>query len=101
MSEAGARSFITALRTGPSFTYAVLAAVTVAFGLYAVFVSAPATRAVAQEKLAQTIADETSAFCEKFGMRAGTREFLDCSAELAIIRQRQIERDRAAEQGIL
>ena len=34
-------------------------------------------------------------------MRAGSTEFLKCSDELAAIRQKQTERDRAVEQGIL
>jgi hypothetical protein len=101
MSEAGTGSFATAMRTGSSFTYAVFAAVTLVFCLYVVLVSGPATRAAEQEKLAQTISGETRAFCEKFGMREGSREFLDCSLELATIRERQIERDRAADQGFL
>jgi hypothetical protein len=58
-------------------------------------------RTVARERLSQAIADETKGFCEKFGMRAGTAEFLRCSDELAAIRQKQTERDRAADQGIL
>jgi hypothetical protein len=72
-----------------------------ACGLYAIFVSGPSMRANAQARLTQTIADETKGFCEKFGIRAGTAEFLDCSRELATVRERQTARDRAADQGIL
>jgi hypothetical protein len=99
MSEARISSPIASLRTGNLLAF--LVAAMVAYGLYVVFVSGPAMRALGQEKLAQTLADETKAFCEKFGMRAGTSEFLDCSRELGAVRERQIERDRAADQGIL
>jgi len=79
----------------------VLTAAMVAYGLYTVFVSGPAMRAVAAERLSQAIADETKVFYEKFGMRAGTAEFLKCSDELAAVRHNQTERDHAADQGII
>lgn len=101
MSEATTGFTIASLRTGSSLTYAVFAVVTLVFCLYVVLISGPATRAAGQEKLAQTIADETRSFCEKFGMREGSTEFLHCSRELATIRERQLERDRAADQGVL
>jgi hypothetical protein len=99
MSEikAGAPSAIIRL----SSPVALLLAVLLAYGLYAVFVAGPDMRAVARERLSQAIAEETKAFCEKFGMRAGTAKFLECSDELAAIRQKQTERDRAADHGIL
>jgi len=34
-------------------------------------------------------------------MRAGTSEFLACANELAIIPRKQVDRDRAAEIGLL
>jgi hypothetical protein len=64
----------------------------VAYGLYAAFISAPAMRAAEQAQLDRAIADENRGFCEKFGMRAGTSEFIMCSQELAIIRQKQADR---------
>jgi hypothetical protein len=65
----------------------------VAYGLYAAFISAPAIRAAAKEQLDRAIAEENRSFCEKFGMRAGTSEFTVCSQDLAIIRQKQTDRD--------
>jgi len=85
----------------PIFAYSLVLAALVACGLHAIFISGPATRAAAQAELAQTIADEDLRFCEKFGMRRGSAEFDACSRELASIRQRQVERDNAAAQGIL
>jgi hypothetical protein len=76
-------------------------AVMVACGLYAIFVTGPDMRAAAHQQLAQTTSDENLAFCEKFGMRAGSSEFALCSQELAIVRQKQAERDSAASLGIL
>jgi hypothetical protein len=89
------------VRPGPSLAYAGLIAAMLACGLYAVFITGPSMRADAQARLTQTVAEETKSFCEKFGMRAGTAEFLDCSRELATVRERQVEADRAADQGIL
>jgi hypothetical protein len=34
-------------------------------------------------------------------MRAGTPQFVACSQELGIIRQKQADRDKAAAQGLL
>ncbi len=84
-----------------ALAYALLLAVVVAYGLHVLLISAPAMRAAAQEQLEQAIAGEDRAFCEKFGMRAGTSGFVACSRELAIIRQRQTDRDNAAAQGVL
>lgn len=84
-----------------SLACALLLAVAVAYGLHALFIAGPATRAAAQEHLEQTIADEDRRFCENFGMRSGSSAFVACSGELATIRQRQVDRDNAAAQGIL
>lgn len=65
-------------------------------GLYAIFVSGPATRAVAQANLASALADENKAFCEKFGMQTGTAQFAACSAALTGIRKSQADRDGEA-----
>ena len=80
--------------------YALLAAILAIIGLYAVFVTGPAMRAVARENVARAIADEDHQFCEMFAMRSG-EAFAACSRELSIVRQRQIDRDNAAAQGIL
>ena len=69
--------------------------------LYAAFISGQKRLAIAQDQLRQTTAEEDRAFCEKFGMRAGTPQFVACSQELGIIRQKQADRDKAAAQGLL
>ena len=84
-----------------SLAYAAVAAILAAFGLHAVFISGPDMRAAVHETVMRAIADEDHQFCERFGMRLGTDSFAVCSRELSIIRQRQIERDNAAAQGIL
>lgn len=84
-----------------SLAYAAVAAVLVAVGLHAVFISGPAMRTAAHETIVRAIADEDHQFCERFGMRSGTDTFAACSRELSIVRQRQIDRDNAAAQGIL
>jgi uncharacterized protein (DUF58 family) len=58
-------------------------------------------RIAAREQLEQAVAAEDRGFCEMFGMRSGSAEFAACSRELAIIRQKQVDRDSAAAQGIL
>lgn len=80
---------------------ALLAVILVAFGLHAVFIAGPALRAAAHEQLVQAIADEDRQFCEMFGIRSGTDVFAACSRELSIVRQKQVNRDNAAAQGIL
>jgi len=99
MTEAGTNS--RPPNTGLRATYALFAAVMLAFGLHALFISGPAMRAAAQEHLERTIADEDRSFCEQFGVRPGTTEFVACSRELVIVRQKQTDRDSAAAQGIL
>jgi len=84
-----------------SLAYALLVVVLVAFGLYAVFIAGPAMRAAAHEQVVRAVADEDRQFCERFGMRSGTDAFAACSRELSIVRQRQLDRDNAAAQGIL
>lgn len=85
----------------PALGYALLLAIAVAGGLHALFVSGPAMRAAAHEQLDRAIADEDRGFCEMFGMHSGSAAFGACSRELAIIRQKQVDRDNAAAQGIL
>ena len=85
----------------PALGYSLLFTALVAFGLHALFISGPAMRAAAHEYLERTIADEDRQFCETFGTRSGGAAFTACSRELAIIRQKQVDRDNAAAQGIL
>ncbi len=84
-----------------SLAYAAITAILAAFGLYAVFIVGPAMRAAAHESTVRAVADEDREFCGMFGMRSGTDAFVACSRELSIVRQRQIDRDNAAAEGIL
>ncbi|WP_338831233.1 hypothetical protein [Bradyrhizobium sp. 27S5] len=85
----------------PALGYPLLLAVLAACGLYAVFISGPAMRIAAQEQRERAIADEDRQSCEMFGMRSDNAAFAACSRQLAIIRQKQVDRDNAAAQGIL
>lgn len=80
--------------------YLTFAVALAAGGLWAALIGGPAMRASAQEQFDREITAENLGFCEKFGMRSGTGEFIACTRELAIIRQAQADRDRAAEVGI-
>lgn len=81
--------------------YALMLAAVVAYGLHALLVAGPALHAAAEQHLARAIAEEDHDVCGSFGIRPGTAQFLSCSRALAIIRQRQSDRDNAAAQGIL
>ena len=72
-----------------------------ACGLYKAYQAGRDMRAIAQEQLERTLADEDHGFCERFGMRAGTAEYVNCCHELSVIRQKQTERDRSAASGLL
>jgi hypothetical protein len=100
MSEASLRSPVASERTSSLIPYAAFTVLLLSFGLYAVFVAGPAQRVLAQDQLTRTISEETRAACEKFGMKAGTAQFVDCADVLATVRQKQANRDHAAEQGI-
>ena len=100
MPQAGLGSPVISIRNGTLIPYAALIVVLLALGFYAILVVGPAQRALAQDQLARTIAEETRAVCERFGMRDGTSQFLDCAQALATIRQKQVDRDHAAEQGL-
>lgn len=50
----------------------------------------------AKIQLDREIAAENLAFCEKFGIRGDTSDFGACSQRLAIVRQKQADRDSAA-----
>ena len=85
----------------PALGYSLLVAVLVACGLHALFISGPAMRIASQEQRERAIADEDRHSCEMFGMRSDSAAFAACSRELAIIRQKQVDRDNASAQGIL
>jgi hypothetical protein len=101
MSEIRAGSPVATVRSTSPLALAAFIAAMLTCGLYAAFIAGPAMRAVAGERLSQDISAETKAFCETLGMRAGTAEFVKCSDELAAVRQKQTDRDRAADAGIL
>ena len=85
----------------PRLPFAACIVVLLGFGAYAAFVAGPAMRADANIQLDREIAAENVAFCEKFGMRAGTSDFAACSQQLTVVRQKQADRDSAASLGIL
>ncbi len=85
----------------PMLAYGLLLAIVVAYGLHALFISGPAMRSAAQAELEQAIANEDRDVCAQFGIRPGSAQFNVCSRELANVRQKQLDRDNAATQGIL
>jgi hypothetical protein len=89
------------LRRPALIGYSLLLAVLVACGLHALFISGPAARQAAREELVRIIADEDRQFCDSFGLRAASAPFAACSGKLAIIRQKQTDRDNAVAQGVL
>jgi hypothetical protein len=86
---------------GSRLLFSLFILVLLSFGAYVIFVSAPATRANAKIQLDREIAAENLAFCKKFGIRADTSDFGVCSQQLAIVRQKQADRDSAAAAGLL
>ena len=90
------------VRTWRSERWLVLVIAVLGAGvLYGAFIYGQKRLAIVEDQLRQTTAEEDRAFCEKFGMRAGTPQFVACGQELGIIRQKQADRDRAAAQGLL
>ncbi len=85
---------------GSRLLFSLFIVVLLSFGAYATFVAAPATRADAKIQLDREIAAENLAFCEKFGIRADTNDFGVCGQQLAMIRQKQADRDSAAAAGL-
>src|SRR5690242_6989030 len=85
---------------GSRLLFSLFIVVLLSFGAYAMFVSAPATRANAKIQLDREIAAENLAFCEKFGIRTDTSDFGVCSQQLAIVRQGQVDRDIAGAAGL-
>ncbi|MCC8978928.1 hypothetical protein [Bradyrhizobium acaciae] len=98
-TDGGARGF-TAVPVR-SLAYSLLIAIVAAFGLYAALIAGPAMYAAARADVVRTVADEDRRFCGMFGMSVGTDTFAACSRELSIVRQRQVDRDNAAAQGLL
>ena len=88
-------------RSMPPFPLIIAIVAMLACGLYATLITVPAMRIAAAAQLAREISNENTEFCEKFGVRVGTPDFITCADELSLVRQRQTERDRAAEAGIL
>jgi hypothetical protein len=99
MSVTKASSSVFNLASG-SFAYFLFIALMMAYGLYAVFVTGPNMRSAAQQQLARITAEENATFCGKFGMRVQSSEFVACGQELAIVRQKQADRDSEAAQGL-
>ena len=85
----------------PTLAFVLLMALVVTFGQYALFISGPAAQAAAQEQLKRSIAEEDRDVCGQFGIRPGSSQFDVCSRELAVVRQKQADREKAAAQGIL
>jgi hypothetical protein len=85
---------------GSRLLFSLFIVVLLSFGAYATFVAAPATRANAKIQLDREIAAENLALCEKFGVRADTSDFGVCSQQLAMVRQKQADRDSAAAAGL-
>jgi hypothetical protein len=61
---------------------------------------APQVRAATEQQLAAEIAEENRAYCEKWGMRAGTREHAKCTLELDEIRTRHSKRLAVDAEGL-
>jgi hypothetical protein len=85
----------------PTLALALLMAAVAAYGLHALFVSGPAARAIAEEQLDRAITEENREVCGRLGIHPGTAQFTICSGELAVVRQRQTDRDKAAAMGVL
>lgn len=68
--------------------------------LYASFNYGQKMRAIAEYQLRETIAAEDRTFCEKFGGRPSTPQYIACCQELWIIRQKQADRESAADQSL-
>jgi hypothetical protein len=85
----------------PAFAYVLLLAIVAVYGLHALFISGPEMREAAAAQLARTIAEEDRDVCGQLGIKAGTTQFAICSRELAMVRQKQSDRDHAAADGIL
>ncbi|MHC2332829.1 hypothetical protein [Bradyrhizobium sp. USDA 4454] len=101
MTDVKAKAIGNKDRVDPRQLFSVFIVVLLAFGAYAALVAAPAMRARAKIQLDREITAENVAFCEKFGIRTDTSDFAVCSQQLAIVRQKQADRDSAAALGVL
>ena len=91
------RWFLTGLN-GALWVCAILLAI------LAVYILSPAgvrDMAVAHQKMLDELADESRAFCEKFGMPAGTKQHTRCLIELDAIRANEDQRVNAAANKLL
>jgi hypothetical protein len=78
----------------------LIAALSVPFFLYVAIFGEPSARIIAPEQERQEIEGENAAFCEKYGLPAGTPQHADCIADLMAIRARQDERNAAAARNL-
>ena len=62
---------------------------------------APEVRAATERQLATEIAQENSAYCEKWGMQAGTRQHVICTLDLDEMRARQAKRLALGVEGLI
>ena len=62
---------------------------------------APQVRAATEQQMGAEIAAENRAYCEKWGMRAGTREHAACTLDLDEIRARHSKRFAVGGEGLL
>ncbi len=76
-------------------------ALVVAAGLVAMAPTFKAMHAKAQAALAEDIARENTAFCEKRGFTAGVREHEDCVRDLNVLRANHDKRTAESAYGIL
>jgi len=73
----------------------LLVALIAPFLLYAAIVADPSARLAAQEQGRQEVERENAAFCEKYGIPAGTAQHAGCAADLMEIRASEDERTAA------
>lgn len=66
--------------------------VLIAIGLWGIFVSGPPARRLAQQASEEQMAAENSAFCERFGMRRSSPEYVECLIELDNLRRAHDQR---------
>jgi len=85
----------------PRLVLAALATVWLAASLHVLLVSGPAAGALAEQQMLEGIAVENRAFCEEFGMPAGTREHGLCHEALMEIRALHDRRRAAETQSLL
>ena len=74
----------------------LLAALSVPFFFYVAVFGDPSARVIAPQQERQEVERENAAFCEKYGLSAGTPQHADCIADLMTIRARQNEHDAVA-----